>query len=301
MPSPMAAEAPELAADVSAASEEAAASAGVVEQLVEEVVEEVVKEVNGESGSGGAGEVPVAAKENGASTSPSEVAAPMTPGLAADADKSTDLEEMIFQVAKAINIDLGAPNPRSQFRKKLASKSFTKKSPEGLVLHSKQMVDASNSLAPSAAKRAVERAIKAAPITGTGTGTVTTREPRTPKPSQAAPTKAAPTKAAASKAKFDRPVKDVPSVPKKTPDPILWEGPPDEPFPAGGNWPDGWVKRVCERTSGATAGQTDKYWITPGVKQRLRSTMEVRRWIKAMQITNGDETEARKLYKKIVV
>ena len=295
MPSPMATEAPKVAdaallTPVSTNGVAVAAVAGV------QVVQEAVEKVKGE---GGSVEVPAAA--TCASTAQSEEAAPTTPG--SSVEQSTDLEEMIFQVAKAINIDLGAPNPRSQFRKKLAAKSFTKKSPEGLVLHSKQMAYSSDSLAPSVAKRAVERAIKATPVT--------TREPRAATPSKAASPKAtapkatspkaAPTKAVAAKAKFDRPIKTVPSLSKKTPDPILWEGPPDEPFPAGGNWPEGWLKRVCKRTSGATAGQTDKYWITPGVKQRLRSIMEIRKWMKAMQVSNGDETEARKLYKKIVV
>ncbi len=134
--------------------------------------------------------------------------------------------------------------------------------------------------------RAVKQAIKA--------GSVTTRVPLALKSSKEAPA----TKTAATTAKFNCPVKAVPSLPKKTAAPILSEGPPVAPFPGGGNWPEGWVEQVCTRTSGATAGQLDLYWIPPGVKFRLRSILDVGRWIQAMEISNGDEAEAKKVYKR---
>lgn len=81
-------------------------------------------------------------------------------------------------------------------------------------------------------------------------------------------------------------------------DGLIFEGEPDEPFPGGGDkWPTGWLKRVYQRKNGATARQTDKYWYTPGIQHKLRSLKEIKRWIHAMEIVDGDESKAKGLYK----
>mmetsp|Transcript_28945 Transcript_28945/g.69880 ORF Transcript_28945/g.69880 Transcript_28945/m.69880 type:complete len:453 (-) Transcript_28945:852-2210(-) len=53
---------------------------------------------------------------------------------------------------------------------------------------------------------------------------------------------------------------------------LLSEGPPTEELEGG--WPEGWVKRVFERASGATKGSTDKYWYSPINGVKLRSIVE---------------------------
>jgi hypothetical protein len=286
----------------------------------------------------------------------------MTPQASA-AQQSTDLEDMIYQVARAINMDLGAPGKPSQFRKKPAAKSFTKKPAAGRQTNKRTPDSVSlsidtemkNRVSPIAAKRAIERAIKS-----------------TPRPDVASDgRKHKLAKAVGTKSKFDRPVKSVVSVPatlrtnlssrtmnkltaakakldrpvvrnttaptsspslnsdrrpsnarpKQTSakarikqasakarikrslgvnDPI-WEGPPDELFPGGGEWPKGWVKRIYERMSGATSGQTDKYWYTPILQHKLRSMLEIQRWLQAMEMCHGDESRAREIYKNIVL
>lgn len=53
---------------------------------------------------------------------------------------------------------------------------------------------------------------------------------------------------------------------------MLSEGPPTEDLEGG--WPEGWVRRVFERASGATKGTTDKYWYSPIDGIKLRSIVE---------------------------
>ena len=53
---------------------------------------------------------------------------------------------------------------------------------------------------------------------------------------------------------------------------MLSEGPPTEDLEGG--WPEGWVRRVFERASGATKGTTDKYWYSPIEGIKLRSIVE---------------------------
>ena len=80
----------------------------------------------------------------------------------------------------------------------------------------------------------------------------------------------------------------------------IWSGPPDDHGLVGG-WPEGWWKIVVQRTSGATKGQTDKYWYTPIQKYKLRSIKEVQRFIKALEYTQGDEVQAKKIFKNMIV
>ncbi|CAJ1955197.1 unnamed protein product [Cylindrotheca closterium] len=90
------------------------------------------------------------------------------------------------------------------------------------------------------------------------------------------------------------PAQKGPSVTKAK---MLSEGPPTEDLEGG--WPEGWVKRVFERASGATKGSTDKYWYSPINGIKLRSIMEVRRFMKALEMKKGDEIEAKKIMKTI--
>lgn len=289
-------------------------------------------------------------------TVPTESAfiAPMTPPASA-AQQSTDLEDMIYQVARAINMDLGAPGKPSQFRKKPAAKSFTKKPAAGRQTNERTQDSVSlsidtemkNRVSPIAAKRAIERAIKSTPrpdvasdgrkhklAKAVGTKSKFDRPVKSvvsvPATLRTNLSSRAMNKLTAAKAKLDRPVVRNTTVPNSSPkryssaqrqssarpkqtsakarikrslgvnDPI-WEGRPDELFPGGGEWPKGWVKRIYERMSGATSGQTDKYWYTPILQHKLRSMLEIQRWLQAMEMCHGDESRAREIYKNIVL
>jgi hypothetical protein len=59
----------------------------------------------------------------------------------------------------------------------------------------------------------------------------------------------------------------------------------------------GWVRKEFLRTVGATKGSTDKYWISPKTKKRLRSMAEVRRFLVHLKNTNGNEHRAKQLLK----
>lgn len=75
----------------------------------------------------------------------------------------------------------------------------------------------------------------------------------------------------------------------------IWEGEPNEKIEGG--WPDGWVKKIFARKHGASKGATDRYWYSPNKKIKLRSLVEVKKFLKALIDTNGDEQKAKKLMK----
>eukprot|EP00980_Cylindrotheca_fusiformis_P008072 scaffold1722_cov120-Cylindrotheca_fusiformis.AAC.2 len=77
----------------------------------------------------------------------------------------------------------------------------------------------------------------------------------------------------------------------------IWVGEPTEPLEGG--WPEGWTKRVYERQGGATKGQTDRYWYSPKEGYKFRSMVEVRRFFKALEMKDGDEVEAKKIFKSV--
>mmetsp|Transcript_32073 Transcript_32073/g.48434 ORF Transcript_32073/g.48434 Transcript_32073/m.48434 type:complete len:324 (-) Transcript_32073:2991-3962(-) len=83
--------------------------------------------------------------------------------------------------------------------------------------------------------------------------------------------------------------KTKPRTPKSTPIPI-WVGVPDEKLEGG--WPDGWVKKLFERKGGSTKGHRDKYWFSPKTEKKLRSIVEVKKFIKYLEECNGDEDAA---------
>jgi hypothetical protein len=77
----------------------------------------------------------------------------------------------------------------------------------------------------------------------------------------------------------------------------LFSGKPDEDLGGGIDWPEGWVKKVFQRMSGATKGGTDKYWYSPQRACKLRSIKEVKRFLKAMQLADGNEQKAHQMVK----
>ena len=79
----------------------------------------------------------------------------------------------------------------------------------------------------------------------------------------------------------------------------IYSGPPDEPLEAG--WPGGWTKKVYQRKSGDTKGSQDRYWFTPRENYKLRSMREVKKFLFALQKTNDDEREAKKIFKSVSI
>jgi hypothetical protein len=78
----------------------------------------------------------------------------------------------------------------------------------------------------------------------------------------------------------------------EAPAPMLeWEGRPTEELEGG--WPEGWMKRTYVRQVGNSAGTKDSYWFTPAKNYRLRSIIEVKAFLWALEKNNGDEVLAR--------
>lgn len=75
----------------------------------------------------------------------------------------------------------------------------------------------------------------------------------------------------------------------------IWSGQPDDKIEGG--WPRGWTKKTFQRQSGKTAGTTDSYWYTPLLQKKLRSMIEVRRFMEALK-KHGSEEEAWKVCKR---
>jgi hypothetical protein len=67
--------------------------------------------------------------------------------------------------------------------------------------------------------------------------------------------------------------------------------------PAGDGFPEGWIVHVHRRQNGATGGRhLDLYWFTKTGK-KLRSSIEIARFLSALEIANGDEERAHALFK----
>jgi hypothetical protein len=60
---------------------------------------------------------------------------------------------------------------------------------------------------------------------------------------------------------------------------LVYEGPPTTKFPSHGDWPNGWIQRSYSRSSGETKGKIDHYWFPPGGKSKLRSSVEILRYL----------------------
>lgn len=76
----------------------------------------------------------------------------------------------------------------------------------------------------------------------------------------------------------------------------VWSGTPSEELEGG--WPEGWTKKIFERTGGKSTGHSDPYWYTPIEKKRLRSMNEVRRFLAALEKCEGDEGKAWEVFKR---
>ena len=76
-----------------------------------------------------------------------------------------------------------------------------------------------------------------------------------------------------------------------------WEGPPNDRLDLKGGWPRGWVKRRFRRLNGKTAGQTDNYWYTPKKGYKLRSMVEVRKFMLALMLHKDDKDDETLAYK----
>jgi Methyl-CpG binding domain len=76
------------------------------------------------------------------------------------------------------------------------------------------------------------------------------------------------------------------------------EGPPTEVFKDGRLWPKGWIREVCERLSGKTKGDHDRYWFPPNRGIRLRSMIEVTRFLAILEQCNGDYDTTIHIFKK---
>ena len=68
---------------------------------------------------------------------------------------------------------------------------------------------------------------------------------------------------------------------------LLWERAPDDAVD-GGRWPPGWTKARYRRGDGSSC---DNYWTSPGGR-RFRSMTEVRRFLRALGESGGDEGAA---------
>eukprot|EP00537_Pseudo-nitzschia_pungens_P006646 CAMPEP_0172366374 /NCGR_PEP_ID=MMETSP1060-20121228/14796_1 /TAXON_ID=37318 /ORGANISM="Pseudo-nitzschia pungens, Strain cf. cingulata" /LENGTH=546 /DNA_ID=CAMNT_0013090199 /DNA_START=93 /DNA_END=1733 /DNA_ORIENTATION=- len=68
--------------------------------------------------------------------------------------------------------------------------------------------------------------------------------------------------------------------------------PPDDDLKMG-DWPSGWTKIARQRNRGKTTGRLDFYWISPLRRYPFRSLAEVRRFLLALEVSDGDEATAR--------
>jgi hypothetical protein len=61
----------------------------------------------------------------------------------------------------------------------------------------------------------------------------------------------------------------------------------------------GWTKKMMKRMNGKNIGRVDSYWYTPKMKYRLRSIVEVKLFMKALQYYEGNEILANENYRKM--
>jgi hypothetical protein len=61
--------------------------------------------------------------------------------------------------------------------------------------------------------------------------------------------------------------------------------------------PEGWIQKIYKRESGASKGRKDKYWISPVESIKLKSWVQVKKFLCALKI-EGDEHDANELRKK---
>jgi hypothetical protein len=69
----------------------------------------------------------------------------------------------------------------------------------------------------------------------------------------------------------------------------VYYGRPEEDIPGG--WPDGWMKRTFQRPGGQKQ-RFDRYWYTPQMQYKLRSIVEIKKFMQYLKDSNGDEETA---------
>ena len=79
---------------------------------------------------------------------------------------------------------------------------------------------------------------------------------------------------------------------------LISQGPPDNRLKSGAKLPEGWIKQIYQRRNSAiNKGKQDCYWITPGKLFKLRSMVEVEKFLAALKAADGDETKAKQTMK----
>jgi len=68
--------------------------------------------------------------------------------------------------------------------------------------------------------------------------------------------------------------------------------------PAGTELPDGWTTKIFRRKSGKSKGHTDQYWYSAKTQKKMRSKVEIKRFLSCLESSNGDEEEAFNLFKR---
>jgi hypothetical protein len=72
--------------------------------------------------------------------------------------------------------------------------------------------------------------------------------------------------------------------------PLVYEGPPDRK--PGVVFPPGWIQRTYKRPGTSPRVRVDHYWFSPVTQKKLRSIVEVQRFLKALEENGGDEYDA---------
>jgi len=96
--------------------------------------------------------------------------------------------------------------------------------------------------------------------------------------------------------KVTRAPKPLTAQPRNSPEKI-YEGPPTVSLPDGVDWPKGWFQRTYKRQSGHSKGGTDHYFFSPVVEYKLRSKIDVIRFLLALE-KYGNEEEAAKKFRR---
>mmetsp|Transcript_8728 Transcript_8728/g.8296 ORF Transcript_8728/g.8296 Transcript_8728/m.8296 type:complete len:182 (-) Transcript_8728:327-872(-) len=62
--------------------------------------------------------------------------------------------------------------------------------------------------------------------------------------------------------------------------------------PAGADLPTGWTVKIYQRMSGHSKGHLDQYWFSPTTKKKMRSRVEIARFLVCLKNHEGDEEKA---------
>ena len=70
---------------------------------------------------------------------------------------------------------------------------------------------------------------------------------------------------------------------------LIYDGLPTIKLDYPGGWPKGWTQKTFQRQSGDSKGAVDSYFFSPQRKFRLRSKVDVLRFLGKLEECNGDE------------